>query len=167
MVIRVGRYVACPDIETQLAPDNYLGSHSILFTYDTYTQTGVMVTVRPQQQWLLQAGINCGDDMAPWYPGATACRFLGARWVAKDNNDAIYACLNQFNNAQFRHFDIDGQAAGHDNYNYFVATWEHRFSPTSTPRPKRISCGNATPSWEARQSLARRNRSPPPARTTR
>lgn len=128
MVIRVGRYVACPDIETQLAPDNYLGSHSILFTFDTYTQTGVMVTVRPQQQWLLQIGINAGNDMAPWYQGAQACLFLGVRWVSQDNNDAIYACLNQFNNAEFQHFIQDGQPAGHDNFNYFVATWEHKFS---------------------------------------
>ncbi len=128
LVVRVGRWVACPDIETQLAPDNYMGSHSILFTFDTYTQTGVMLTLRPEKQWLLQLGIDCGDDMAPWYPGAQACLFAGVRWVSKDNNDAVYAALNQIGNAEFRHFDINGQPAGHDNFNYFVATWEHRFS---------------------------------------
>lgn len=128
MVIRVGRWVACPDIETQLAPDNYMGSHSILFTYDTYTQTGVMLTFRPQERWLLQIGINCGDDMAPWYQGATVSGFAAVRWVSQDNNDALYTALNQINNADFRHFDIDGQAAGHDNYNYIVSTWEHRFN---------------------------------------
>jgi hypothetical protein len=130
MVFRIGRWVACPDIETQLAPDNYLGSHSILFTYDTYTQTGFMFTFRPQEQWLLQIGLNAGNDMAPWYQGAVPSGFLGARWVAKDNNDAIYTCYNQLNGAQFRHF-IDwglGEPAGHDNYNYIVGTWEHRFS---------------------------------------
>ncbi len=37
-VLRVGRWIACPDIETQYAPDNYMGSHSLLFTFDTYTQ---------------------------------------------------------------------------------------------------------------------------------
>ncbi len=42
MIVRVGRWIACPDIETQFAPDNYMGTHSILFTFDTYTQTGVM-----------------------------------------------------------------------------------------------------------------------------
>ena len=129
MAIRIGRWVACPDIETQLAPDNYLASHSILFTYDTYTQTGIMLTFRPQQQWLLQVGINAGDDMAPWYAGATLSGFAAVRYVSMDNNDAFYVALNQINNAQFRHFDIDGQAAGHDNYNYIVGTWEHRFSP--------------------------------------
>ena len=75
MVARVGRWVACPDIETQFAPDNYLASHSILFAFDnTYTQTGVMLTFRPQEQWLFQIGIDAGNDMAPWYPGANSVR---------------------------------------------------------------------------------------------
>jgi hypothetical protein len=128
-VIRVGRWVACPDIETQLAPDNYLGSHSILFTYDTYTQTGVLFTLRPSVQWLWQIGINAGNDMAPWYQGAVPCLFAGLRWVAMDNNDAFYVCANQINGASFRHFNDWGlnEPAGHDNFNYVVGTWEHRF----------------------------------------
>src|SRR5262249_48890981 len=40
LILRVGRWIACPDIETQFAPDNFLGTHSLLFTFDTYTQTG-------------------------------------------------------------------------------------------------------------------------------
>jgi hypothetical protein len=128
MIFRIGRWVACPDIETQLAPDNYLVSHSILFTYDTYTQTGFEFTFKLSDQWLVQAGLNCGDDMAPWYKGATVSGFFGARWISADNKDSIYTCLNQINNAEFRHFDIDGQAAGHDNYNYVVSTWQHKFT---------------------------------------
>jgi hypothetical protein len=126
--VRVGRWVACPDIETQLAPDNYLGSHSILFTYDTYTQTGIMLTQRLNQQWIVQAGINCGDDMAPWYKGATPCGYAGIRWVAKSNKDAVYTVLNQINDARFRNFTLYGVPEGHDNYNYEVTTWEHVFS---------------------------------------
>jgi hypothetical protein len=126
--IRVGRWVACPDIETQLAPDNYLGSHSILFTFDTYTQTGIMLTQRLNQNWIVQAGINCGDDMAPWYKGATPCGYVGVRWVADSNKDAFYTVLNQINDARYRSFDINGIPAGHDNYNYVVSTWEHVFS---------------------------------------
>jgi len=128
LVFRMGRWVACPDIETQLAPDNYMASHSILFTYDTYTQTGFFFTLRPQEQWLLQAGLNCGNDMAPWYPGAIPSGFFAFRWVSKENKDAFYTALNQINNAQFRHFTVDGQAAGHDNFNYIVSTWEHKFN---------------------------------------
>ena len=72
MIVRVGRWIACPDIETQFAPDNYMGSHSLLFTFDTYTQTGVMGTFKLNDQWMVQAAIHAGTDMAPWYKGAIA-----------------------------------------------------------------------------------------------
>jgi hypothetical protein len=128
LIVRVGRWIACPDIETQFAPDNYLGTHSLLFTFDTYTQTGAMATMMLNKQWTVQACINAGNDMAPWYKGAIACGMFGVRWVAKGNNDSVYAVLNQINNAEFRHFIQDGQPAGHDNFNYPVVTWQHRFN---------------------------------------
>jgi hypothetical protein len=127
--IRVGRWIACPDIETQYAPDNYMGSHSILFTYDTYTQTGVMLTQKLNDQWQVQAVVHSGTDMAPWYKGSLFSGAAGVRWVALDNNNAVYAWLNSINSAEFRHFQQYGQPLGHDNFNYFVATWEHRFNP--------------------------------------
>jgi hypothetical protein len=77
---------------------------------------------------MVQAAIHAGTDMAPWYPGAVATGAFGVRWVAKDNNDAAYVWLNAINNAEFRHFEQYGQTLGHDNFNYFMATWEHRFS---------------------------------------
>jgi hypothetical protein len=128
MIVRVGRWIACPDIETQFAPDNYMGTHSILFTFDTYTQSGVMATIMLNKQWTVQACINAGNDMAPWYKGAIPCGMFGVRWVSKDNNDSIYTVLNQINNAEFRHFTEDGQPFGHDNFNYPVVTWQHRFN---------------------------------------
>ncbi len=128
--IRVGRYISPPDIEAQMAPDNYLASHSILFTYDNYTQTGVLATLKLNDQWMVQAGLNAGGDMAPWYKGAVATGFFGVRWISKDNKDSIYTCLNDLNSAEFRHFDVDGQPAGHDNYNYLVSTWSHKFTDT-------------------------------------
>jgi hypothetical protein len=127
-IIRVGRWIACPDIETQWAADNYLGSHSLLFTVDTYTQTGIMWTQRINEQWTVQAAIHAGTDMAPWYPGAIPTGAFGVRWVAEDNNDAFYGWVNSINNAEFRHFTQYGQPLGHDNFNYIVGTWEHRFS---------------------------------------
>jgi hypothetical protein len=128
MILRVGRWIACPDIETQFAPDNYMGTHSILFTFDTYTQTGVMATFMLNKQWTVQACINAGNDMAPWYKGAIPCGMFGVRWVAENNMDSVYACLNQINNAQFRHFEQYGQPLGHDNFNYPVVTWQHKFN---------------------------------------
>ena len=66
-----------------------------------------------------------------WPPGTRAPSPTGAfgvRWVSKDNNDAFYTWLNAINNAEFRHFEQYGQPLGHDNFNYFVTTWEHRFN---------------------------------------
>lgn len=129
LILRLGRWIACPDIETQFAPDNFMGSHSILFTFDTYTQTGLMATVMLNKQWTVQAAIHAGTDMAPWYKGAIPTGMFGVRWVALSNNDSIYLVLNDINNAEFRHFIWRGQPAGHDNFNYPVVTWQHRFTP--------------------------------------
>ena len=128
MVIRVGRWIACPDIEAQYAPDNYLASHSLLFTYDTYTQTGAMFSFQLNQRNMVQGAIQAGTDMAPWYAGALPTGFFGWRWISKSNNDAFYTCLNNINDGKFRYFYADGHKAGHDNFNYIVTTWEHRFS---------------------------------------
>src|SRR5579871_1743787 len=87
LIVRAGRWIACPDIETQFAPDNYMGSHSLLFTFDTYTQTGVMVSAKLSDQWEVQAALHSGTDMAPWYKGAIATGAFGVRYVAHDNKD--------------------------------------------------------------------------------
>jgi hypothetical protein len=129
LIVRVGRWIACPDIETQFAPDNYLGTHSILFTFDTYTQTGIMLNLLLNEQWFVQGAIEAGTDMAPWYKGAIPTGMFGVRWVSLDNNDSVYTCLNNINQAKFRHFFDDGQPSGHDNFNYIVSTWQHRFNP--------------------------------------
>jgi hypothetical protein len=128
MIVRVGRWIACPDIETQFAPDNYMGSHSLLFTFDTYTQTGVMFTLKLNDQWTAQAAAHSGTDMAPWYKGSLLTGAFGLRWVSQSNNDAFYTWLNAINSARFRRFEQYGQPLGHDNFNYLVSTWEHRFN---------------------------------------
>jgi hypothetical protein len=126
--VRIGRWIACPDIETQYAPDNYMGSHSLLFTYDTYTNTGVMISQKLNDQWMVQGVAHAGTDMAPWYKGSLLTGAFGVRWVSKENNDALYTWLNAINSAEFRHFQQYGQPLGHDNFNYVVTTWEHRFN---------------------------------------
>jgi hypothetical protein len=126
--IRVGRWIACPDIETQYALDNFMGTHSILFAVDTYTDTGIMVTQRLNEQWTVQLAAHAGTDMAPWYKGSLLTGAAGVRWVACDNNDAIYAWVNAVNSGEFRHFEQYGVPLGHENFNYVVATWQHRFN---------------------------------------
>jgi hypothetical protein len=128
MILKIGRWVAFPDIEGQLSPDNYMGSHSLLFTFDTATQTGVLATVMLNEYWTVQAGVHAGTDMAPWYVGAVPTGLLAVRWVSCDNNDSIYLVWNSINAAKFRRFTVLGQPAGHDNFNYIVGTWQHKFS---------------------------------------
>jgi Putative beta-barrel porin-2, OmpL-like. bbp2 len=50
IVIKAGRYISPPDIEAQLAPDNYLFTHSLMFTVDCYTQTGINADVKLNDQ---------------------------------------------------------------------------------------------------------------------
>ena len=52
--VRIGRYISLPDIEAQLAPNNYTYSHSILYTYDCYTQHGINATTKLSDHWTLQ-----------------------------------------------------------------------------------------------------------------
>jgi hypothetical protein len=75
----------------------------------------------------VQAAIHSGTDMAPWYKGAIPTGAFGVRWVSQSNNDAMYTWLNAINDAKFRRFTEHGIPAGHDNFNYLVSTWEHRF----------------------------------------
>jgi hypothetical protein len=128
MIITAGRWIATPDIETQFAPDNYMGTHSLLFTVDVYTETGVMATVMLNKQWTVQAAIHSGADMAPWYAGAMPTGMFGVRWVSEENKDSLYTVLNAINNAEFRYFDLNGVPAGHHNYNIAQTTWQHKFS---------------------------------------
>ena len=46
MILKVGRYISPADIEAQWAPDNYLYSHSLMFTVDPYTFTGAQATFK-------------------------------------------------------------------------------------------------------------------------
>jgi hypothetical protein len=66
MDLRVGRYISLPDIEAQLTPNNYTYSHSILYTFDCYTQTGVNGTVKVSDHLTVQAGLSPGCDVMPW-----------------------------------------------------------------------------------------------------
>ena len=38
--VRIGRFISIPDIEAQLAPNNYTYVHSLTYTFDNYTNTG-------------------------------------------------------------------------------------------------------------------------------
>ena len=118
MVIRFGRELSVPDIEAQFAPQNYLVTHSILYTVDPYTQTGIMTTTKLNSQWTFQLGINAGNDVAPWNGSARPSLQTCVRWVSKDNNDMLYPCINNFNKSDYNY----------NNVQMYVMTWGHRFN---------------------------------------
>jgi hypothetical protein len=71
MMIRFGRFISIPDIEAQLAPNNYMSSHSMTYTFDNYTNTGLQVTTALTKNWILQTGLTVGTEAMPWHMGAT------------------------------------------------------------------------------------------------
>jgi hypothetical protein len=70
LMIRVGRYVSIPDIEAQLAPNNYMYSHSISYTFDNFTNEGIQTTLAITKQFMLQVGLNAGTESTVWHVGA-------------------------------------------------------------------------------------------------
>jgi hypothetical protein len=118
MNIRAGRFISIPGIEAQLTPNNYMFSHSLLYSVDPFTDTGVLATIQLNDQWLVQTGITGSHDVALWtvdaQPSADAC----VSYTTKSANDNVYVCANGIN---------DGQYA-YNNLQQYDATWYHKFS---------------------------------------
>lgn len=122
MLITIGRYISPPDIEAQLAPQNYLVTHSIMFSLDTYTQTGINSAIKFDDTWTLLLGIHSGSDVAPWTNAAHVPTFQALlRWVSDNNNDSLWGGIDSLNNGHF--------LGNHDNLQQFNLTWTHRFTP--------------------------------------
>lgn len=116
--IRVGRFISIPGIEAQLAPNNYVYTHSLLYAVDPFTDTGILGSFKLNDRWLVQAGLTASHDVAPWSrdakPSATAC----ISYTFNQGNDNLYPCVNGLN---------DGKYA-YNNLQMFDATWYHKFS---------------------------------------
>ncbi len=124
MLIQFGRYISPPDIEAQLAPSNYLFTHSLMFTVDCYTQTGINASIKLNDRWAIQFGVHAGDDIAPWNAAAQPTGMLMLRWVSKSNNDSLWGGIDSINTGRFK--------AGHDDLQQDNLTWTHRFNRTGS-----------------------------------
>ncbi len=102
LVLKFGRYISPPDIEAQLAPDNFMWTHSQMFTVDCYTQTGLLATIKLNDNWTVQGGVHAGNDIAPWDKAAIPSGEFFVRWVSKNNNDSVYAGVDSINNGRYR-----------------------------------------------------------------
>lgn len=140
LLIRVGRFISLPDIEAQLAPNNYMYTHSLTYTYDNYTNTGIQTTTALTKNVFLQLGISVGSDTAPWnvgkhivnpmpnalYPNATFKKDPGAqptytacvRMTFNNGKDSFYPCADAINNGTW----------GYNNLQWYGFTYYHKFN---------------------------------------
>ncbi len=116
--IRVGRYISVPDIEAQLAVNNYTYSHSLLFSYDPFTQTGIIGTLKLNSRWLLNLGLSAGNDIAPWAAGAKPSLTACVAYTFHGGNDEVYPCASGINSGKY----------AYNNVQLFVTTWYHKFN---------------------------------------
>ena len=139
VVIRFGRYISLPDIEAQLAPNNYTYTHSLLYTFDNYTNTGVVATVKVNRNLQLQFALSSGTETVPWnakqinlvnpttgfqgyqgardpgtQPSATVCVQL----QSNSGRDSLQPCANSINNGIW----------GYNNLQWYGFTYYHKFT---------------------------------------
>ncbi|MGA2877828.1 MAG: outer membrane beta-barrel protein [Bryobacteraceae bacterium] len=118
MILRVGRYISLPDIEAQLAPNNYTYTHSLTYTYDCYTQTGANASIKFSNFFTFQAGISPGCDTTAWKPSAQWTGNLCGQFTFRDGQDDIYLCANSLNSGNY----------GYNNLAAYYATWYHKIN---------------------------------------
>ncbi len=122
MLLTFGRYFSPPDIESSLAPENYLFSHSLMNNYDASGMTGINATFMLNTQWTILLGVHAGDDVAPWDRAAHIPTGQAlVRWVSEDNDDSLWGGIDSINHGRFK--------GHHDNLQQFNLTWTHRFCP--------------------------------------
>jgi hypothetical protein len=116
--IRFGRYISLPDIEAQLAPQNYTYTHSLLYSYDPFTQTGIVGTVVLNNRWLFNVGLSAGNDIAPWARGAKPSLTACVSYTFNNGKDNIYPCASGTNSGKY----------AYNNVQLYVNTWYHKFN---------------------------------------
>src|SRR4029077_19574282 len=115
--------------------------HSLTYTFDNYTNTGLEVTTALTKNWILQLGVTVGSDTMPWnigqtvpnllpgnplYPGATIPKDPGAvpsatvgiRWTSDDGRDDLNIVGDALNGGQW----------GYNNLQWIGGTYYHKFN---------------------------------------
>jgi hypothetical protein len=140
LLLRFGRYISIPDIEAQLAPNNYMYTHSMTYTFDNYTNTGINASLSLNKNWMVQGSVSVGTEAMPWHvgakiananpnplfpdstmlkdPGAQPSFSAGVRYVTDSGNDGVYVVANGINNGTW----------GYNNLQWYGLTYYHRFN---------------------------------------
>jgi hypothetical protein len=141
--VEVGRYISPPDIEAQLAPQNFLYTHSLMFDFDCYTQMGALFATKLSNYWTVEYGVHFGDDVAAWDGSAHFPTFLLiGRWVSHSNRDSILFGIDShsFDGGNFKTYTngtyysqiahkVEPLTWGHDDLQQQNVTWTHVFNP--------------------------------------
>ena len=140
LMFRLGRYISIPDIEAQLAPNNYTYTHSLTYTYDNYTNQGLLTTLALTKNVTLQLGLDFGTETPFWnykrtmanpfpnqlygntmlvdpgnqFPSIAAC----IRLTSDSGNDTFYPCIDGINSG----------AWGYNNLQWKGFTYYHKFN---------------------------------------
>jgi hypothetical protein len=129
---RLGRYITLPDIEAQLAPNDYTYTRSITYSVDNYSTTGLVTSLKLNKNWMLQVALSAGTETFRWnaqtinIPGYKGPRDPGAQptfsgcvqYQTDSGFDATYLCADEINNGQW----------GYNNLNWLGGTYYHKFS---------------------------------------
>jgi len=140
LLFRLGRYISIPDIEAQLAPNNYMYSHSMTYSFDNYTNEGLVASLAATKQLTLQLGVVSGTEAAIWhmgekqnnpdpnplYPGSTFLKDPGAkpslvacaRYTWNNGSDDLYPCMDGINDGVW----------GYNNLQWYGLTYYHKFN---------------------------------------
>ncbi len=118
MILRLGRYISLPDIEAQLAPNNYTYTHSLTYVYDCYTQTGANATIKFSDHFTFQAGISPGCETSAWKPSAQWTGNFCEQFEWSNARDNLYFCENSINKGHY----------GYNNLAAYYVTWYHKIN---------------------------------------
>lgn len=118
LIVRAGRFLALPGIETQIAPGNFTHTHSLIFTMAPSTETGAVATLKLTKQWMIQAGISAGHDVAPWTVDRTPSALACLNYSTRSNHDNINVCASGINGGHY----------AYNNVQHYDAVWNHRFN---------------------------------------
>jgi Putative beta-barrel porin-2, OmpL-like. bbp2 len=115
-------------------------THSMTYTFDNYTNTGLDVTLAATKNWIFQASITVGTESLPWHVGATIANpfpnalfsgttmlkdpgaqpsgSLGVRYTTDSGNDDINIVANGINNGTW----------GYNNLQWYGLTYYHKWN---------------------------------------
>lgn len=119
--LTLGRIISEADIEAQLAPNNLMSSHSLLYGFDPYCQWGLFATLKLNKNWVVQGGISAGNDVTPWEtqdPGTQPTGSVMVQYQSDNNKFSFYGGANAFNNPHW----------GFNNIQQYVGTFSYKFT---------------------------------------